>query len=151
MYRHTKIWIAAATCFTGLGAVLLWSGDTQAEAAIPFTDQARVSDGQRIYTSHCAACHGAQLEGQSNWQQRQANGLLPAPPHDETGHTWHHADDLLFKLTKYGPKSLAGPDYQTAMPGFEGVLADAEVWSVLAYIKAQWPVAIQQRHTEAFN
>ncbi len=36
--------------------------------------------GRGVYQTHCAACHGADLEGQPNWRQRGADGLLPAPP-----------------------------------------------------------------------
>ena len=43
-------------------------------------DATVVAQGQKIYAAECAACHGANLEGQPNWQQRLANGRLPAPP-----------------------------------------------------------------------
>ena len=58
--------------------------------------------GARIYALHCASCHGMKLEGQPNWRQRLANGRMPAPPHDESGHTWHHPDEVLFGITKRG-------------------------------------------------
>ena len=65
---------------------------------------------------------------------------MPAPPHDETGHTWHHPDEQLFRITKYGVKPpLAPPGYESDMPAFDGVLTDAEIWVVLAYIKSLWP------------
>ena len=31
------------------------------------------------------------------------------------------------------------PGYQTDMPGFAGVLSDAEIIAVLDYIKSTWP------------
>ena len=46
----------------------------------------------------------ALIRGQINWRQRDSNGYLPAPPHDESGHTWHHSDQYLFLMTKYGLK-----------------------------------------------
>jgi mono/diheme cytochrome c family protein len=105
--------------------------------------------GQRVYAAHCAACHGAQLAGQADWQSRSPQGLLPAPPHDETGHTWHHTDDLLFRLTKLGvAKALDMPDYQTNMPAFDGVLRDPEIVAALSWIKSRWPQSIQQRHDQ---
>ena len=52
--------------------------------------------GQALYADSCAACHGANLEGQPDWRVPGADGILPAPPHDETGHTWHHDNQLLF-------------------------------------------------------
>ena len=95
--------------------------------------------GQKIYAEHCAACHGTKLEGQPDWRSRLANGRMPAPPHDDSGHTWHHPDAVLFGITKHGlvpPYAPAG--YQSDMPAFGGVLTDREIRAVLAYIATQW-------------
>ncbi|MCG2592263.1 c-type cytochrome [Ramlibacter sp. XY19] len=108
-----------------------------------------VARGQAIYAAHCAACHGARLEGQANWHERDASGRLPAPPHDASGHTWHHPDQVLFDITKYGVARAAKmPDYVTAMPKYEGVLADADIVAVLSFIKAQWPAAVRAQQDE---
>jgi ABC-type transport system substrate-binding protein/mono/diheme cytochrome c family protein len=104
---------------------------------------AQVAVGQAMYAQHCAACHGVNLEGQPNWQKRLPSGSFPAPPHDATGHTWHHPDQYLFETTKYGWQRFAPPDYQSAMQGFQDVLSDAEIWAALAYIKSHWPPAIR--------
>jgi mono/diheme cytochrome c family protein len=110
-------------------------------------DQAVVLQGQRVYQDNCASCHGANLEGQPNWRQPGADGLMPAPPHDETGHTWHHAEELLFGLTKYGVGAMAGlTDYQSGMPIYDGILSDEEIVAVLSYIKSTWPEEIRTRH-----
>ena len=111
-------------------------------------DAAVVAQGQEVYVAECATCHGAQLQGQLNWQQRLPNGRLPAPPHDETGHTWHHDDASLFNVTKYGPQFVAGPDYQSDMPAYEGKLTDAEIIAVLSYIKSEWPAEARATHDE---
>ena len=103
------------------------------------TNAEQVAAGQMIYAQHCASCHGAHLEGQPNWKQPLPTGGLPAPPHDKTGHTWHHADQLLFKITKLGGQAVAGSDFQSNMPAFQGVLSDADIWAVLAFIKSTWP------------
>lgn len=95
--------------------------------------------GRTIYETQCAACHGAQLEGQSDWQMPLPSGRLPAPPHDATGHTWHHPDDILFRIVKEGTAAIVGGGYESDMPGFSGVLSDAEIRAVLAYIKSTWP------------
>jgi len=109
-------------------------------------DVAFVAMGQAIYSENCAACHGSNLEGQANWRQRNPNGRLPAPPHNETGHTWHHPDAALFQLTKYGPAALVGGGYVSDMPGYEGVLTDEEILAVLSYIKSRWPDAVRDQH-----
>ena len=107
------------------------------------TDPDLVALGAAVYDQHCAACHGRELEGEPDWRRRKADGTLPAPPHDATGHTWHHSDELLFRLTRDGPGVIAGEDYRTAMPAYGGILSDREIWSVLAYIKSRWPADIQ--------
>jgi mono/diheme cytochrome c family protein len=106
----------------------------------PKPDSAQLALGQKLYTEHCAACHGANLEGQPNWQKRLPNGRFPAPPHDDdSGHTWHHPDEVLFGITKYGlvpPYAPAG--YESDMPPVAGKLSDSEIRAVLAYIKSRW-------------
>ena len=95
--------------------------------------------GAALYAQHCGACHGMRLECQPNWQQRLPNGRMPAPPHDESGHTWHHPDEVLFGITKHGlvpPYAPAG--YASDMPAFAGALSDHEIRSVLAFIASHW-------------
>lgn len=126
--------------------------------ANPETDVARVrlqpdnlqlvATGKKIYDANCASCHGRDFMGEANWRERRDDGLLPAPPHDETGHTWHHPDDLLFALTKYGLAKMIGDGYQSAMPGFEKVLTDEEIIASLSYIKSRWPEEIRMRHDQ---
>ena len=100
--------------------------------------------GKKVYDQHCASCHGGNLEGQESWWIRNSEGKLPAPPHDETGHTWHHSDAVLFKLTKDGIQSIAGPDYPTDMIAYADVLSDEEIWAVIAFIKSTWHKEIQE-------
>ncbi|MBP2316193.1 c-type cytochrome [Azospirillum soli] len=109
-------------------------------------DAAQVAQGQAVYAEHCASCHGARLEGQPEWQSRKPDGRLPAPPHDASGHTWHHPDEDLFKITKQGVTAFAPPGYASDMPAFGGVLSDADIWAVLAYIKSTWPEDTRRRH-----
>jgi S-disulfanyl-L-cysteine oxidoreductase SoxD len=109
-------------------------------------DAAQVARGKPVYERHCAACHGPALEGQPNWQEKLPTGRMPAPPHDASGHTWHHPDAVLFGITKHGlvPGKYAPPSYQSDMPGFGGALSDEEIWAVLAYIKSSWSTDIRK-------
>ncbi|WP_431978975.1 c-type cytochrome [Shimia aestuarii] len=113
---------------------------------LPYRDGAAVERGAQVYADSCASCHGDRLEGEKNWRQPGPDGRLPAPPHDPSGHTWHHPDMVLFRLTKYGPEALVGGDYESNMPGFDGVLSDQEIVEVLAYIKSTWPEEIVEAH-----
>lgn len=103
--------------------------------------------GRAVYVEHCAACHGARLEGQPDWQVRGPDGLLPAPPHDASGHTWHHGDDTLFRIVRDGMAALV-PGYRTTMPAYAGVLSDAEIRDVLAWIRSTWPPRLQAIQAE---
>ena len=109
-------------------------------------DLSIVTLGQNIYSENCASCHGINLEGQKNWQNRDDEGYLPAPPHDETGHTWHHPDEYLFQMTKYGIEKIIGKKYLNNMPAYENILTDKEIVSVLSFIKSTWPSQIQEIH-----
>ncbi len=103
--------------------------------------------GAAIYAENCASCHGVNLEGEANWQSPNPDGTLPAPPHNEDGHTWHHSDRLLFNYTKLGGKGAMAQqgllDFNSAMPAFGADLSDREINAVLAYIKSRWPEDIQ--------
>ena len=98
-----------------------------------------VAQGRVVYGQYCASCHGINLEGQPNWKEELPEGGRPAPPHNETGHTWHHADALLFEIVQKGPESSSLPGYIYRMPAFGETLSDDEIWAVLAYIKSTWP------------
>ena len=103
--------------------------------------------GRALYAQHCAACHGADLEGAPNWQSRGPDGRFPAPPHDETGHTWHHGDAMLFDYTRRGGQAFLddlGVRFDSGMPGFGDVLSDAEIEAILAFIRSTWPERIRE-------
>lgn len=98
--------------------------------------------GRALYVEHCAACHGADLEGQPDWRSPDANGLFPAPPHNETGHTWHHDDAMLIDYITRGGQAVLddmGVTFTSGMPGFKSVLDGSEIEAILDYIKSTWP------------
>jgi mono/diheme cytochrome c family protein len=136
--------LIAALIVLGI-AILVWTQRPRPAASPADAANAeQVAAGQKIYAADCASCHGDKLQGQPNWQQRKADGKLPAPPHDATGHTWHHPDQQLFNIVKRGVAAIV-PGYQTDMIGFGNKLSDQDIWNVLAYIKSTWPTEIQAK------
>ena len=111
-------------------------------------DDRDIGAGQVLYEKHCASCHGADLEGEPNWRSPNEDGTLPAPPHDETGHTWHHDNQLLYAYTALGGEGALAErgvtNFKSAMPGFEDVIAEEEIWNILAYIRSTWPERVQR-------
>lgn len=112
------------------------------------SDSVVIAQGEQVYAEYCASCHGPSLEGQPNWKVRNADGFLPAPPHDATGHTWHHDNASLFGMVKQGVAAFAQIEYETNMPAFEGILTNEEIHAVLSFIKSTWPEHIQKRHDQ---
>ena len=100
----------------------------------------QLAEAKALYEANCAACHGINGEGEENWQNNNEDGTLRAPPHDSTGHTWHHPDQLLLQITTKGGKGL-----NSRMPPFEDKLTEEEIKLTLEYIKTFW----EPEHREA--
>ncbi|MBM4346110.1 MAG: cytochrome c [Deltaproteobacteria bacterium] len=112
-------------------------------------DPYALMEGENIYKAECASCHGAKLEGQADWRTRRPDGKLPAPPHDASGHTWHHPMVQLVAIAKHGMVPPNAPEgYVSDMPAFAGKLTDRQIENVLLWIESQWPAEIKQRRTE---
>ena len=134
----------------GIAGFALWIiGRGDPEVRIDQENRELVARGEPLYRQHCASCHGAKLEGQPNWTSRDERGRLPAPPHDDSGHTWHHDDQVLFEVTKYGIGRHAPAGYESDMPAFKKTMSDAEIIATLAYIKSRWSPTIQQKRAAA--
>ncbi len=143
--------IAVFVVVTAVVAYLLVDriGDKNTVTLLMPNSREVVALGQQIYAENCASCHGANLEGQPNWRSPGPEGRLPAPPHDESGHTWHHTDDVLFGLTKYGVAEYSGlENFESDMPIYKDTLSDEEIIAVLSFIKARWPQDIRDRHDQ---
>ena len=121
------------------GALIFFTVGNDGGVRIETTDHSVIDAGRVLYAENCAECHGEKLEGQPDWRSPLPEGGLPAPPHDAGGHTWHHADQLLFDYTKKGGAALAPDGFKSNMPAFAETLSDAEIVSILAFIKSTWP------------
>jgi len=107
---------------------------------LPSLEAARVDRGKELYAQYCSNCHGANLEGGPDWKRPLADGSYPPPPHDDSGHTWHHPDELLQDIITHG----GDPAYNSKMPAFGGTLSPDEIASVLDFIKSRWGTEARQ-------
>lgn len=106
---------------------------TEPSPGPPSLDQALIAEGRPLYETHCASCHGIDGAGDPDWATMRADGSFPPPPHDASGHTWHHSDALLIDLIANGSDFA-----QSRMPAFGDRLTDREILAILEYIKTWW-------------
>ena len=120
--------------------------------ATPSVDPALQQAGRAVYQQHCASCHGERGEGAADWKRPGPGGVYPAPPHDSTGHTWHHADGLLYRIVASGTArtlrdTMVGPRY--GMPAFDSTLSPQQIHAVITYLKAAWTPEQRRHQAEA--
>jgi mono/diheme cytochrome c family protein len=105
----------------------------------------QIEIGKKLFNNNCASCHGANLQGATNWKSLDEDGHRKAPPLNGTGHAWHHSDEQLYQIIKYGLAKFV-KNYQGKMMGFSDILSDTEIKSVLAYMKSTWPKDILEKN-----
>lgn len=74
-----------------------------------------VFKGKEIYRSHCEVCHGP-----------TGRSALPSAPSFAGGQGLMQPDRSLYETIRSG---------KNAMPGYEGVLSDREIFDVISYIR----------------
>lgn len=94
--------------------------------------------GRVIYLQQCASCHGVHGEGAPDWQQLNTLGEMPAPPHGPQGHTWKHADGMLYRIVHDGWRDPFNKTNRLTMPAFATTLKPIEIHDVIEYIKTMW-------------
>ena len=121
------------------------SAEPQTIGEMNSADSTTLELGATVYATNCANCHGANLEGQAEWKTPNEDGTWKAPPHDETGHTWHHPDDYLLDRIYNGTNGLdAAMQADSNMPAYDDILTDEEIQAVPDFIKSQWPDDIKE-------
>jgi mono/diheme cytochrome c family protein len=101
---------------------------------LPTLGPENIAHGEILYYQYCAKCHGANLEGAPKWKQRLPDDSLPPPPHDSSGHTWHHSDEVLISITENG----GDPADNSKMTAFKDQLSREEIVAILEFIKSKW-------------
>ena len=111
---------------------------------LPTLDSNEIALGQKVYAESCSECHGGNLEGEADWKMQNEDGSFRSPPHDASGHTWHHGDKVLIESILFGgarlPDNIGG---SSNMPAFGDILTEEEIAAVLTYIKSTWPEDIR--------
>jgi len=103
-------------------------------------DAAQVARGKVVYEKACMECHGVGGKGQAgDWRVRDADGMFPPPPLDDSAHAWHHPTAVLLEVIREG--SLPG---QGRMPGWKDELTQQEMQDVVVYSKSLWSDAVYQ-------
>jgi mono/diheme cytochrome c family protein len=146
--RDTGRSLARALTLLALAPLALLALACRARDEGPPLDPAAVRRGAAVYRAHCASCHGARGEATPDWKRPDARGDLPPPPHDSTGHTWHHADGLLYRIVATG---VTDPTARrpSRMPAFGTALSPDEIRAVLTYLKTLWTPEQRRRQREA--
>lgn len=88
-----------------------------------------IARGARMYTRHCAACHGEDGRGEGPL----AATLTRWPPTFVGPLLTRRADGEMFWRIQYGMRDGEG---HATMPAFSAQLDDADTWAVLDYLKA---------------
>ncbi len=109
--------ILISAALGGLTGYFFKEGDFNIERASSQQEEL-IRQGRRIYRGNCAACHGLTGQGRIG------------PPHNHTGSTWENADGELMSIVLEGRNRR--------MPAFQEQLTEAEIDSVLTYIKTMW-------------
>lgn len=120
-----RLIVAAAVLAAGIITACSSDTETMSEAAL--------ERGGELYQANCASCHGADLAGAADWKKPNDDGSYRPPPHDSSGHTWHHPDRVLIEIIR------DGSDFpQSRMPAFGDRLTTEDIEAILEFIKTSW-------------
>jgi mono/diheme cytochrome c family protein len=130
--------VASAVAALAIGWIAPWPPSSLwLSAAVPTSFQrnpepfsvAGVMHGARVYTRHCASCHGADGRGEgplapslAHWPPTFAGALLA-----------RRLDGELYWRVRHGMRDERGAP---SMPGFAATLDAHDTWAVLDYLKA---------------
>lgn len=103
----------------------------RARAIVPpvLDEPALARRGARLYRDHCASCHG----GPETPPAPFAHGLNPVSPELE------YLDFTTDRPAAEAFWVIANGIRMTGMPGFEPILTDEEIWSLVAYLRTLSP------------
>lgn len=129
-WHSTLVGIAA---LFGLPAAALAGADGP-----PMLGREQVEAGDVLYQQYCASCHGPRGEGDPKWEEPDAKGELPPPPHNGGGHTWKHSDAMLYQMVSEGWRDPFNKTKELTMPGFKDQLSAEQMRDVITFLKTLW-------------
>jgi mono/diheme cytochrome c family protein len=92
-----------------------------------------VAEGRRVYYQNCLPCHGDHLDGQGHF----AAALNPLPADFQDNGTIAQLTEsfVFWRIAKGGPGlPREGAPWNSAMPAWEDVLTEREIWAVIIYL-----------------
>jgi mono/diheme cytochrome c family protein len=105
----------------------------QLERSNPQEFRKHVENGRRVYYQNCVFCHGDNLSGNGMF----VHGLDPIPTNFADGDTIANLREtfLFWRIAKGGPglPEEGGP-WDTAMPAWEKILKEDEMWDVVLFL-----------------
>lgn len=95
----------------------------------------QLETGSRVYVQNCVACHGDKLDGEGHF----AHGFSPAPlPFDASTIAQLTESFVFWRVAKGGPGlPREGAPWSSAMPAWEDILTEEEIWSVILFLYEQ--------------
>jgi mono/diheme cytochrome c family protein len=96
---------------------------------------AHMRTGERVYHQNCMVCHGDALDGKGHY----AHGFNPLPlSFRDAGTIAQLTESFVFwRIAKGGPGlPREGAPWNSAMPAWEELLTEEEIWAVIIYIYA---------------
>jgi mono/diheme cytochrome c family protein len=105
----------------------------QLETSNPEEFRKHVENGRRVYYQNCVFCHGDNLGGNGMF----VHGLDPIPTNFADGDTIANLREtfLFWRAAKGGPgMPEEGGPWDSAMPAWEKLLKDEEIWDVILFL-----------------
>ena len=129
--RSNSIVCLALAAFSVALFVAVAVGQRNAEAAKlknpVAADSASVEDGKKLYSRHCASCHGPAGKGDGGM------ALSGGTPANLTDETWDHgsSDGEIFVVIRDGTS--------TDMESYKEKLTEKQIWNLVNFIRSIGP------------
>lgn len=109
-----------------------------------------LATGRSVYVANCMPCHGDRLDGAGHF----AHGFNPLPADFTSNGTIAQLTEsyVFWRIAKGGPGlPVEGTPWNSAMPAWEGILSQDEMWAVVLYLYDQtgWTPRTWEHEAEA--